>query len=113
MFKDSTAAEIEILMNEAWQAFHIYRKLSLKQRAAFMREIAKEIELSGDELIQTAMQETNLPEARLRGERARTIFQLNSYADFCENGQWLEAIGRFLMHGGVRNFAGNRVNQQG
>jgi NADP-dependent aldehyde dehydrogenase len=54
-----------------------------------MREIAKEIELSGDELIQTAIQETNLPEARLRGERARTIFQLNSYADFCENGQWL------------------------
>jgi len=91
MFKDSTTTEIETVMQEAWQAFHVYRKLSLKQRAAFMRDIAKEIELSGDELIQTAMQETNLPEARLRGERARTIFQLNSYADFCESGQWLDA----------------------
>ncbi len=91
MFKDSPIEEIQTVMQQAWQAFHVYRKLSLKQRAAFMREIAKEIELSGDELIQTAMQETNLPEARLRGERARTIFQLNSYADFCENGQWLDA----------------------
>ncbi|MGB3074546.1 MAG: aldehyde dehydrogenase family protein, partial [Chitinophagales bacterium] len=91
MFKDSPIEEIQTVMQQAWQAFHVYRKLSLKQRAAFMREIAKEIELSGEELIQTAMQETNLPEARLRGERARTIFQLNSYADFCESGQWLEA----------------------
>jgi len=91
MFKDSTTAETDLVMQEAWQAFHVYRKLSLKQRAGFMHAIAKEIENLGDELIQTAMQETNLPEARLRNERARTIYQLNSYADFCESGQWLEA----------------------
>ena len=91
MFKDSTAAEIEIVMQEAWQAFHVYRKMPLKKRADLMRSIAKEMESLGDDLIQTAMQETNLPEARLRGERARTIFQLNSYADFCESGQWLDA----------------------
>lgn len=78
-------------MNAAWKAFHVYRKCSLKQRAGFMRAIAKELEAAGDELIQTAMQETNLPEARLRGERARTIFQLDSYADACEKGDWLEA----------------------
>ena len=91
MFKDSTAAEIETIMQDAWQAFHVYRKMSLKQRADFMRCIGREMESLGDELIQTAMQETNLPEARLRGERVRTIFQLNSYADFCEGGQWLDA----------------------
>jgi len=56
-----------------------------------MRAIAVELENCGDELIQTAMRETNLPEARLRGERARTIFQLNSYGDACEKGDWLEA----------------------
>lgn len=56
-----------------------------------MRTIAVELEQCGDALIQTAMQETNLPEARLRGERARTIFQLNSYAEACEKGDWLEA----------------------
>lgn len=91
MFNDFTTEEIDGVMNEAWQAFHIYRKLSLKQRAEFMRSIAMELENCGDALLQTAMQETNLPEARLRGERARTIFQLNDYANFCESGQWLDA----------------------
>ena len=91
MFKDATTNEIDDVMQQAWNAFHIYRKMSLKQRADFMRTIAIELEVSGDELIQTAMRETNLPEARMRNERGRTIFQLNSYADACERGEWLEA----------------------
>ena len=91
MFNDSKQDEIEVVMQQAWQAFHIYRKLSLKHRADFMRNIATEMENLGDKLIQTAMQETNLPEARLRGERARTIFQLTNYAAFCESCQWLDA----------------------
>ncbi len=90
-YKDSTTEEIETVMQDAWKAFHVYRKFSLKQRADLMRAIAVELENCGDALIQTAMSETNLPEARLRGERARTIFQLNSYADACEKGEWLEA----------------------
>jgi 2,5-dioxopentanoate dehydrogenase len=91
MFKDATTEEINVLMQQAWKAFHEYRKLSLKQRADFMRAIAQELEDTGDTLIQTAMSETNLPMARLNGERARTIYQLTSYAAACENGEWLEA----------------------
>jgi alpha-ketoglutaric semialdehyde dehydrogenase len=91
MFNDSTSSEIETIMQDAWEAFHVYRKFSLKQRAAFMKAIAIELENCGDALILAAMQETNLPEARMRGERARTIFQLNSYAEACEKGEWLEA----------------------
>jgi alpha-ketoglutaric semialdehyde dehydrogenase len=90
MYKDATVEEINEVMNKAWIAFHQYRKLSLKQRADFMKAIAVELEACGDELIQIAMRETNLPEARLRGERARTIFQLNSYAEACEEGTWLD-----------------------
>jgi len=90
MFKDATIDEINEVMNRAWIAFHQYRKLSLKQRADFMKAIAVELEACGDTLIQTAMKETNLPEARLRGERARTIFQLNSYAEACAEGSWLD-----------------------
>jgi len=90
-YKDASAEEIELAMQQTWKAFYIYRKCSLKQRADFMRAIAKELEACGDELIQIAMGETNLPEARLRGERARTMFQLTSYADACEKGAWLEA----------------------
>jgi 2,5-dioxopentanoate dehydrogenase len=91
MFKDASISEINDVMNKAWSAFLQYRKYSLKQRAAFMHSIARALENSGDELIQTAMQETNLPEARLKNERARTVFQLDSYADACERGDWLEA----------------------
>lgn len=91
MFKDATTNEVNEVMQQSWTAFHVYRKMSLKQRADFMRTIAVELEACGDELIQTAMRETNIPEARLRNERARTIFQLNSYADACERGEWLEA----------------------
>ncbi len=90
-FKDSTKKEIDDVMTRAWNAFHEYRKLSLKQRADFMRAIAAELEACGDDLIHIAMQETNLPEPRLKNECVRTIFQLNNYADACERGEWLEA----------------------
>ncbi len=91
MFDDSTAGEIEKALETSWNAFSIYKKLPLKRRANFMRSIAKEMEALGDELLQVAGEETSLPEARLRNERARTIYQLNSYADACERGEWLEA----------------------
>ena len=89
-YKDITTEEIDIVMQQAWKAFHVYRKLSLKQRADFMRAIAKEIENLGDELLEITNKETHLPEARLKSERARTVFQLNSYGDACERGDWLE-----------------------
>ncbi|MEO5947266.1 MAG: aldehyde dehydrogenase (NADP(+)) [Chitinophagaceae bacterium] len=91
MFNDTTIEEIDIVMQKAWEAFHIYRKMSLKQRADFMKAIAQELEACGDELLEVAMSETNLPIARLRNERARTMYQLTSYADACEKGDWLEA----------------------
>jgi 2,5-dioxopentanoate dehydrogenase len=90
-FQDATAAEIDSIMQEAWKAFPAYRKTTLKQRGDLMRAIAKALEETGDNLIQVAMSETNLPEGRLRNERARTIFQLTSYAASCEAGHWLEA----------------------
>ena len=89
--KDATIQEINQTMQHAWQAFEVYRKSSLKERAEFMRTIASEIEALGDSLIHQTMEETHLPEARLRGERARTLFQLTSYAAACEAGNWLEA----------------------
>ena len=91
MYQDATLPEINHIMDAAWNAFEAYRKVSLKQRAHFMRTIAKELEALGDEVLQIAHEETHLPEPRLRNERARTIFQLNNYADACERGAWLEA----------------------
>jgi len=90
-FKDHTPVEIDRLMQEAWNVFPVFRNTSLKQRAGLMRAIASGLEATGDELIQVAMRETNLPEARLKNERIRTMFQLTSYAEACEAGHWLEA----------------------
>jgi NADP-dependent aldehyde dehydrogenase len=90
MYKDFTIAEVNEVMQKAQLAFQEYKKISLKKRAAFMRAIAVELEKCGDHLIHTAMKETNLPEARLRNERGRTILQLNQYADACERGAWMD-----------------------
>ncbi|MER3498150.1 MAG: aldehyde dehydrogenase (NADP(+)) [Chitinophagaceae bacterium] len=89
-FRDATTEEIDVLMQQAWKAFHVYRKFSLKQRADFMRMIATEIENLGDELLEIGHQESHLPEAKLKAERTRTLFQLRSYADACEKGNWLD-----------------------
>ncbi|HYE54914.1 MAG TPA: aldehyde dehydrogenase (NADP(+)) [Chitinophagaceae bacterium] len=90
-YADITLDQLNEAVENAWKAFHIYRNYTLKERAAFMRAIAAEMEAAGDELLYTAIAESHLPEARLRSERARTIFQLTSYAEACENGNWLEA----------------------
>lgn len=90
-FTDTTVSDIDETMQAAWAAFFEYKKLPLSSRAKFMKAIAVELENAGDELIHTAMRESHLPEGRMRGERARTIFQLNSYADACEKGMWLSA----------------------
>src|SRR3546814_15247038 len=46
-----------------------------------MHSVADEIETLGNELITAAQSETSLPEARLVGEKARTVNQWRSYAD--------------------------------
>lgn len=91
MFTDATTEEINKAMIDAWDAFHQYRKMPLKKRADFMRAIGEELKNIEDELVESAMQETNLPAPRLKGELARTIFQLNQYGDAAESGEWLEA----------------------
>jgi 2,5-dioxopentanoate dehydrogenase len=90
MFTDATNKEIDIVLQQAWKAFFDYRKLSLKERARFMRCIADELKECGDLLVKTAMVETNLTEPRLKTELTRTVFQLNNYSDFCESGQWMD-----------------------
>lgn len=89
-FTDATPVQIEAAMQQAWTAFQIYKNSSLQQRADFMRAIAEELSQSSAELVRTAMEETQLTEARLRSELARTQFQLTSYGAACERGAWLD-----------------------
>ena len=88
-FTDTTNSEINDLMLQAKLAAAIFQKTTVAQRANLLRAIAKALEDCGDALLEVANTETNLPVARLRKERDRTIFQLKSYADFCASGQAL------------------------
>ena len=91
MYTDHKPQEIDQILAKSQAAFYQYKNSSLKERANFMRNIAVEMETLGEELIKTAAEETHLSEKRLYAELKRTIFQLNSYADAAEQGNWLEA----------------------
>src|SRR5690349_9414434 len=89
--QDPTTSELNAVMAQSREAFIQYRNVNGNQRAAFLDTIAKEIEALGDALIKQAMMETNLPEARLVGERGRTCNQLRQFADSLKEGSWVEA----------------------
>ncbi|MEV7610919.1 aldehyde dehydrogenase (NADP(+)) [Microbacterium sp. NPDC089320] len=71
----------------AAEAFVTFSRLEPETHAAFLETIADEIEAIGDALIERAMQETGLPQARLAGERARTTGQLRLFAEVVRAGE--------------------------
>lgn len=79
------------LFDKAEQAFAEFKNISAVRKAGLLRAIASEIEALGEELLQTARQESNLPLPRLTGERGRTTAQLQLFAALVEEGSWLEA----------------------
>jgi 2,5-dioxopentanoate dehydrogenase len=91
LFHEATPAEADEAMTLAAKAFEEYRRQPAEKIAAFLDRIAEEILKLGDELIQRASVETGLPEARLTGERNRTINQFKMFAELVREGSWLEA----------------------
>ena len=91
MNTDITLVELNTVMSQAREAFVQFKKISGTKRAKFLEAIIQEIEALGPALIQQATQETNLPEARLVGERARTCNQLKQFADLLREGSWVDA----------------------
>ncbi len=87
----SISEKTDIVLRRSEQTGEVWRKTAPEQRAAFLEAIAAEIEALGSSLIQTAMAETNLAEARLTGERMRTNGQLRMYAAMLREGSWVEA----------------------
>ena len=75
----------------AEEAFETFRNTTPAARASFLRSIASGIEGIADELVDRANRETGLPEARLRGELARTANQLRMFASVAEEGSWVNA----------------------
>ncbi|MBS1952438.1 MAG: 2,5-dioxovalerate dehydrogenase [Cytophagales bacterium] len=90
-FKDATLPEIDAALREAHIAYLSYKNLGGKKKGEFLRTIADEIGALGNTLIQTAMRETNLPEARVISERGRTTGHCRMFAQLVEEGSWVEA----------------------
>ena len=57
----------------AEEAFWSFGYSSRDKRAEFLHRIADEIDARGDLITQIGTQETGLPEARIQGERGRTV----------------------------------------
>ncbi len=88
----ATEAEVDVAVEKAVAAFSVYKHVSAAEKAGFLEAIAEEIIALGDELIQRAMLESGLPEARLTGERGRTTGQLKLFAAVLREGSWVEAV---------------------
>ncbi|KAF3996733.1 aldehyde dehydrogenase (NADP(+)) [Glaciimonas immobilis] len=88
-FGTGTLADVQQACALAEQAFDVYRDTSLEERAAFLEQIAQNIVDIGPALIERAMQESGLPQARLEGERGRTVGQLRLFAKVIRDGNWL------------------------
>lgn len=84
-------APTDQVMQQAAAAFLPYQKTSAEQKALFLETIAGNIEALGEALITQASADTNLPAARLTGERGRTTFQLRMFAQMLREGSWVEA----------------------
>ncbi|NBB26103.1 aldehyde dehydrogenase family protein [Porphyrobacter sp. SLTP] len=87
-FAQASTADVADACAAAAAAQPVFASLPLAERAAFLRLVAEKIDALGDTLTQRAMLESGLPEARLNGERGRTVGQLRLFADEVENGAW-------------------------
>lgn len=83
--------QVDTACRAARDAFRPYGRLDGAARAAFLDEIAAQIDAAGDEITRVATRETGLPEARITGERARTTGQLRSFADLVRGDDYLNA----------------------
>lgn len=90
-FSTATPAEVERAAQLAFQASTVYGRSSGRERGAFLRKIAANIEALTEELVERAQLETALPKPRLQGETARTCGQLRLFAQVAEEGSWTAA----------------------
>lgn len=89
-FAVGTPALVDAACIAAEEAFWSFGYSTREDRATFLNAIADEIEARGDQITLIGTQETGLPEARLKGERARTTGQLRLFAGHFLKGDYLD-----------------------
>ncbi|NNE81415.1 MAG: aldehyde dehydrogenase (NADP(+)) [Silicimonas sp.] len=89
-FSVGTPDLVDQACKAAEEAFWSFGYSSREDRAAFLEAIGDELEARGDHITEIGTQETGLPEARLQGERGRTVGQLRLFADHIRAGEYLD-----------------------
>ncbi|WP_417823956.1 aldehyde dehydrogenase (NADP(+)) [Thalassospira lucentensis] len=89
-FPVGTPALVDQAAKAAEDAFWSFAYSTREDRAALLNKIADEIDARGDEITEIGTQESGLPEARLNGERGRTVGQLRLFASHILDGAYLD-----------------------
>jgi NADP-dependent aldehyde dehydrogenase len=84
------AAAVDAAAEAAWAVYRTGALRDRTRREALLRAAAHRLEERGDALVDVAGRETGLPEARLRGELARTTGQLRMFANLVADEAWRE-----------------------
>jgi 2,5-dioxopentanoate dehydrogenase len=94
LINETNPKDLATAIARAQEAFTSYSQLDAMHRAKLLKIIGEQILALGDELIEVACAETGLPEARIIGERGRTIGQLNLFAQQLLEQEYLPVIER-------------------
>ncbi len=90
-FLSAAPEDVDRAVQLAVAAAPAWAKLTGADRNKFLISIADKLEAKSADLVARAMQETGLPEARLKGEVTRTAGQLRLYGAAAQTGDWLDA----------------------
>lgn len=91
VFSQATLDEVNQAAQAAHDAFITYSQTTSNDRAAFLEEIATQIEEIGPVLQEVASLETGLPLGRLQGETGRVTSQLRLFAEVVRRGDFYAA----------------------
>ena len=89
---EETAAELDHHLAAAVTAAADWGRWTPRQRAAALVAVADALDAQAPALVEAAMAETGLPEARLTGELKRTTVQLLGFADVLLDGSYLRIV---------------------
>jgi NADP-dependent aldehyde dehydrogenase len=92
VFLEATKAEVDAAMNAAREAFEATHELPPNWQAGLLNAVADAIMDLGEPLLVRAQEESGLPQARLTGERARTVGQIKMFAQVVREGSWVDAV---------------------
>lgn len=90
-YSDASELELQRACALAGEAAPVFAALDPARRAEFLNRIADGLAAHEADFLNVTPRETGLPDARIKGELARTCGQLRAFAQLVAEGSWLDA----------------------